>query len=303
MTAHVPASRRLNGPYAVLPLFLSALLLVAFVVAPPLLMPVARGGDLAMRAHELVTAWVARGGAGPPAALREFLDGWRDYHLLKAALAAAAAVALWRVARAAGRRSVGRRAVGRRAVGRLAVGRLAVGRLAVWRRAVVGGRAYGPVGVSVTAAGLAVLAVLAVLANLQGALAPLASAVSLLPPADGDMQYAAALARLSAGVSGGPAHATGPAGAVLTDFAFFHLVLAGLVWLLAVGLGTVSFQLARRRVRAGREGGGTARETRFLTRLSALSAAAAIVALVVAGANLSTAGDAGPELAAYLTRK
>ena len=298
MTAHVPASRRLNGPYAVLPLFLSALLLVAFVVVPPLLMPVARGGDLAMRAHELVTAWVARGGAGPPAALREFLDGWRDYHLLKAALAAAAAVALWRVARAAGRRSVGRRAVGRRAVGRLAVGRLAV-----WRRAVVGGRAYGPVGVSVTAAGLAVLAVLAVLANLQGALAPLASAVSLLPPADGDMQYAAALARLSAGVSGGPAHATGPAGAVLTDFAFFHLVLAGLVWLLAVGLGTVSFQLARRRVRAGREGVGTARETRFLTRLSALSAAAAIVALVVAGANLSTAGDAGPELAAHLTRK
>ena len=298
MTAHVPASRRLNGPYAVLPLFLSALLLVAFVVVPPLLMPVARGGDLAMRAHELVTAWVARGGADPPAALREFLDGWRDYHLLKAALAAAAAVALWRVARAAGRRSVGRRAVGRRAVGRLAVGRLAV-----WRRAVVGGRAYGPVGVSVTAAGLAVLAVLAVLANLQGALAPLASAVSLLPPADGDMQYAAALARLSAGVSGGPAHATGPAGAVLTDFAFFHLVLAGLVWLLAVGLGTVSFQLARRRVRAGREGGGTARETRFLTRLSALSAAAAIVALVVAGANLSTAGDAGPELAAHLTRK
>ena len=94
MTAHVPASRRLNGPYAVLPLFLSALLLVAFVVVPPLLMPVARGGDLAMRAHELVTAWVARGGAGPPAALREFLDGWRDYHLLKAALAAAAAVAI-----------------------------------------------------------------------------------------------------------------------------------------------------------------------------------------------------------------
>ena len=117
------------------------------------------------------------------------------------------------------------------------------------------------------------------------------------------MQYAAALARLSAGVSGGPAHATGPAGAVLTDFAFFHLVLAGLVWLMAVGLGAVSFQLARRRVRGRRAGGGTTREKRFLTRLSALSAAAAIVALVVAGANLSTAGDAGPELAAYLTRK
>lgn len=198
------AARR-HHPYAVLPLALSGQLVVAFVVVPPLVMPVSQsGGDLAERVRELMTAWVAGGSAEQPPALHQFVEGWRDHHLIKAALAAAAGLALWRVARAAGRHAVG------------------------------GGRG---------------------------------SAV---------------------------------ANAVLTDFAFFHLVLALLAWLLAVGLGTASLLVWRRRVQAGRDHHPTQREKRSLTILSALTSAAAIAALVVASANSSSAADPRPGLAAYL---
>lgn len=262
-------SPRTSRPYAVLPLLFSALLIAAFVIVPPLAMPVNRsGGALPTRAQEMVTVWMTGGGAELPPALQHFVDGWRDYHLAKATLAAAALVSLGRVARGAGRR---------------------------WA---VGGRAYGQAVTVVVAGGLAFFAALVVMANLQGALAPLASAVSLLPPANGDASYAATLAQVSTQVSVG--HPTGAAAVVLTDFAFFHLVLAVLMWLLAIGLGTIAFRLARRRLRTGRAEVATAREKRLLTMLSAMAVATALVALVVAAANLSTAGDPGPGLTAYL---
>ena len=260
---------RSNRSYAVVPLLLSAILVVAFVVVPPLAVPVARGGvDLSSRAQGVITAWVAEGSAERPAALRDFVEGWRDYHVVKAALAATAGLALWRVAGEARRR---------------------------WA---VGGRAYGQAVTLVVASGLAFFAALVVLANLQGALAPLASAVSLLPSADGDASYAATLARLSAQVSAG--RPTGAAGAVLTDFAFFHLVLAALAWLLAIGLGTGSVRLLRRRLQARHDVSTPLREKLLLTTLSALTAATALLALVVATANISTAGDPAPELTAFL---
>ncbi len=257
-------------PYAVLPLLLSALFVAAFVALPPLVLPVARGGDLPSRAQGLVTAWVV-GGGERPAPFGEFVDGWRDYHVLKAALAAAAGVALWRVARDASRR---------------------------W---VVGARAYGQVVILVAAGGLGLLAALVVIANLQGALAPLASAVSLLPRSNGDASYAAMLARLSAAVSGGgEARATRVAGAVLTDFAFFHLVLAILAALLAAALLVAARQLWRRRRGPAEAGQAGRREYRLLTMLSAVAVGAALLTLVVAAANLSTAGDPVPGLTAYL---
>lgn len=195
-----------NG-YAVRWLALSTLAVVAFVAVPPLLMPVARGNpDLPAAAAAAVTSYWSAGVAVPDQPVQDLLDGWRDYHWAKAVLALLAVVAL-----------LGCAAVIPRC-------------RAVARWAYRGGAAF---------------AMLLVMANVQGALAPLASLLSLLPEAGGSSGLETALSALAADVSAG---ATSPVGAaILTDFAAFHAVLAVMAGLLGLGLLVIGVREVVRR--------------------------------------------------------
>lgn len=153
--------------------------------------------------------------------LSDLVGRWRDYHLAKAVIAVVAVVVLARAA--------------------------AVGR----RRASTAGRprwhALGP-----AAAGLgALVAVLLLVANVQGAFAPFASLLSLLPTTTADRSFAPtlgeireALARRAVDGHGGPA----PLERMIDAFVGYHVVLAVLAGALAlVAAGSVARALVRRR--------------------------------------------------------
>ena len=264
----------------------AALAVVAFVVVPPLLMPVTRNDvDLPSRARQGVTAMWSGDSADPSPSLQALLDGWRDYHLVKALFAALALAALGRLT------------------------------LALWRswsahpgpirrllRLLAGG----------ASAALALFAALLVLANIQGALAPLASLVSLLPPVDGTSGtavgdgYGQALAALSADLAAANPgeHATAASAATaatVEDFASFHLSLAVMAGLLAVGLCGAAGALWRRR--AARRGSGDAvahREGRALTGMAGSAVCLALALLVIAAANVGTARAPIPALLSFI---
>lgn len=130
-------------------------------------------------------------------------------------------------------------------------------------------------------AGLAAIALVVTLANIQGALAPLASVLSLLPDDPDSTTLRLVVPALRADLEDG---ATGPLTvALLRDFSTYHLVLAVLAGLTALGLAVLGVTSWRRaRLVAG-----------FLL-------AGAVGAAVVAAANVGTALDPAPALDAFL---
>ena len=130
-------------------------------------------------------------------------------------------------------------------------------------------------------AGLAAIALVVTLANIQGAMTPLASVLSLLPDDPDSTTLRLVVPALRADLEDG---AAGPLTvALLRDFSTYHLVLAVLAGMTALGLAALGVTGWRRaRLVAGFLVGG------------------AVGAAVVAAANVGTALDPGPALDAFL---
>lgn len=145
----------------------------------------------------------------------------------------------------------------------------------------------------------ALFASVTVMANIQGAVAPFSSLLSMLPTGSTDGELTGALGRIRR-------HLAAPAGSadrtppqldvMIGDFARYHAAMAVIGAVVAVVLIGVS-------VAAWRRFAGTTSRDRRTRRLSAwfgvLAALSALVLIVVAVANTTTARDSRPALAAF----
>ncbi|KAF0845490.1 hypothetical protein [Nocardia caishijiensis] len=244
-------------------------LAVAFVVAPPLIAGWLPGAGFADEAalrtgfrSAFVTYWQA-GQAEFTPALRATVDYWSAYHVVKAVVAA-----LWSIVL------------------------VALGVL-LWRsslRAVGAKRTMFAVAGVIATLVLAIAAV-AVLANIQGAVTPFASLLPMAIDGAPDGELAAVLTEVGQALAG---HPDGPAAlaVMVEDFARYHVamaVLAAVASAALLGLGVVLWR--HREGSAGR-----------VVRAYALAAVVVgVLFVVVAVANVTTARDPVPGLAALLT--
>lgn len=216
------------------------------------------------------SAFVRAGASGARADARglvELVSLWRDFHLIKAALAVLLVLALLRLSSVL---SLQARVAGPRR----------------WALAAYGG---------VLASMLAALTI--ALANLQGALAPLASTASLLPRGRTSGELGAVLGELRQAVQVDPASPAGVAGKLLADFERYHAVFA----ILAAVVGAL---LTAHALRAAVEGWRRRRRralppSTWLWRFGLFCPAGAFF-LLVATANASTWLHPGPALVASL---
>lgn len=208
---------------------------------------------------DAVAAYWHSGRAAWTDEIRDLIDQWRSYHLVKAVIAGAAVVLLAQVAvRSRRRASTGVHPM-RRAVGAAATG-----------------------------TGL-LLAVLVLIANIQGAAAPFASLLSVLPapaanrsfaPTSGEIRDALAQ-RATSGHAGAPALER-----MIDAFVDYHVVLAVLAGALAVSAAVVVVRgLARRQRSAGAAASTARRGLVALTGPALVCVAAGVLCL----ANVSTA--------------
>lgn len=263
-----PAPRRL------LWLLLSAgVLAVAVVLAPFPLASVWLDGVYPNRAAlvdslsaAVVRFWSANASVtGPDLALP--VTFWQHFHLVKAALAALLLVVLV---------FLGSRTWGVYTRTTTAVRRVGVGALAV---------AEGL---------LALLALVVTVANLQGAVAPLSSALGLLPVGTSEPALAQTTDEIRQALASGT---PGPAlKALLADFTRYHVAMAVLGTLVTVGLLAAAVTLWLRRARIP----APAPRGRGLVAIAAVTllATAAFFAVVTAG-NVSTVADPAPALLAF----
>lgn len=216
-------------------------------------------------------AFVRTQGSSGGATLASLVDVWREFHLVKAALAMALVVVLAALASGLGRaaREAGPGPARRRALG-------------------------GYVGVLAWALG----ALTAALANLQGAIAPLSSVASLLPIGRLTGELPATLQALRSAVQVDPAHGGhGFAGALLADFALYHLAFAGMAGAVGVLLMVQAIRAAMEpwRARRGHEPASPTRPWRVV-----IVGAAGALFLLLAAANASTWLQPAPALIASL---
>ncbi|GAA3349106.1 hypothetical protein GCM10020358_70030 [Amorphoplanes nipponensis] len=253
---------------------LAAALAVAFVVAPRPLAALGPGGGFADR-RELAGAlrgafaeyWRAGDRRFAPG-LERVVDYWFRYHVAKAVIAALLLAVLV-------------------ALGvRLGQAFLRAGGLGAGRRA-----ALAAAGFLVTALTLFATAVL--MANIQGAAAPFASLLPMLPDDATAEQIRQRLAGATSG--GGP---TPPAlDAMISDFARYHLALALVAALVAVVLAGAGVVVWRRSARAGTD----RRMRRLLRSFGVLAGVMSVLVIVIAAANTGTAADPAPALLAFFT--
>lgn len=233
----------------------------AFVWLPALLV----GGATTSRSvlhrstADAVAAYWHAGRAPWTDEVRDLVGQWRYYHLAKAVIAGAAVVVL---ARAAAR-----------------------GR----RRASTATRPM-PNSAGTTATGIgALVAVLLLVANVQGAVAPFASLLSVLPATTANRSFAATLAEIrdalaQRAISGGAGPP--PLERMIEAFVGYHVVLAALAGALAVlATGFVVRALARRRRPAGATAPVAGPSRIALAGTALLCVAAGVLCL----ANVSTA--------------
>lgn len=281
---HIPASppRQAGGSVRALATLgaLAATLLAAFVVAPRTLAAGSAGrdfpteGDLVDAFRESFVQYWGAGARIFPPGLEGVVDYWFRYHLAKAVIAAALlavlvalGVVLWRAFVRAGGRGAGRSA------------------------------ALAAAGVAVTM--LALFSLAAVMANIQGAVAPFASLLPLLPVGETDGPLADTLGQvrqqLSASLGAG-GQSTPALEAMVSDFARFHTtmaVIAAIVAAVFAGAGAVLW------TRYAATGSSDRRARRVLGSLGVLSALLALSVIVVGVANTTTAADPAPALLAF----
>jgi hypothetical protein len=252
----------------------------AFVLAPRTLAASTPGGGFAdQRAliDTLRTAFVdywRSGGRGYPPGLEKVVEYWFRYHVAKAVIAAlllivlvALGVLLWKAF-------------------------LRVGGLGRRRRTVL-----ASAGALVTA--LALFSVAIVMANIQGAVAPFASLLSMLPVGAPNAQLTDTVDQVRQRLAEYPSAGgkTPPALEVMIrDFARYHatmVVLAAIVALVLAGVSTASWR------RCAKTGSSDRRTRYVLGSFGVLSALLSLAVIVIAAANMSTATDPAPALLAF----
>lgn len=243
------------------------------VFAVPILVVAARGltSESALKTAA-GSAFVRATPSGTRIEARQLVDLvslWREFHLVKAALAVLLVLALARLVAVLSRQPCGQGARPPRRAERVAFG----GVLA-WM----------------------LVALTIALANLQGAVAPLASVSSLIPPPHPSSELGAVLGELRRAVQIDPTAPAGLAGDLLIDFTRYHATLA----ILATVVGAALIVLALRAVVDGwRRRRGAAAPGTWPWQLGLCGGAGAFF-LVVAAANASTWLNPAPALVASL---
>ncbi|MFF8375448.1 hypothetical protein ACF07V_04810 [Streptomyces sp. NPDC015661] len=255
-------------------------LAAAFVLAPRTLAATGPGDDFGepgVLAGAFRKAFVGYWSAGErrfPADLDGIVDYWSRYHVAKGVIAALLLTAL-----------------------------VALGVL-LWK-AFVRADGLGPAKrFSLAAAGvvttlLALFSLAAVMANIQGATAPFASLLPMLPAGTTDGELAGALGEVGQrlAVAPGAGHQDPPAlDVMIGDFARYHEAMAVIAATVAVGLAVLGV-LSWRRFR--RTGPADRRTRRAVAAFGVLSALAALFVVMVAVANTTTAADPRPALLAF----
>ena len=256
---------------------------IAFVFAPAALAASAPGGGYSGQAALIdavrtgfIDYWNSGNRAFPPD-LARVVDYWFRYHVAKAvisallfAVLAALGVLLWRAYLRAGGLGAGKKA------------------------------ALASAWAIVTA--LAVVAAAAVVANIQGAVAPFASAISMLPIGGPDQRLAGAVAQIHQQLtdyqSSNERPTSPPLQAVISDYTLYHavlVVLASLVTLMLIGASVTAW----RRFAAAKSSGKHAR--RALASFGVLSILLTLAVIVVLAANVSNTADPIPGLLGVFT--
>ena len=256
----------------------AAALGAAFVYAPRLMAASTLGGgfsDQRSLIANLRDAFVGYWGSSSrnfAPQMQRIVDYWFRYHVAKAVIAAlllgvltVLAVLLWRTYLRADLGALGRSAVA---------------------------SAWG------FAAMLTLLSVALLAANIQGAVAPFASLLSMLPAAEPDKQFTATLDQVRSGLAhySGADDRTSPAlQGMVDDFALYHAALVALAAIVAIALIGMSVLAWRRFARVNSD----RRARRAFAGLGVASIAVSLAVIVVAAANLSTAADPAPALSAF----
>ncbi|MEU0600885.1 hypothetical protein ABZ484_22000 [Streptomyces sp. NPDC006393] len=248
----------------------------AFVVAPGPLAAGASGGGFSdeRRLREAFrSAFVGYWSSGEQnfsPDLDRVVDYWFRYHVAKAVIAALLLMVL-----------------------------LALGVL-LWKAFLSAGRLGGAGRAALASAGvvatmLAVFSLVLVMANVQGAAAPFASLMPMLPggPAHGHLADALdeVRQRLAAGERTPPA-----LDVMISDFSWYHVVMAVIaasVSVVLIAMSVVSWK------RFAATGAADRRTRRVVGAFGVLSAVLSLVVIVVAVANTSTAADPAPALSAF----
>lgn len=266
---------RAPAPRSTRALSLAAVVATVAVFVVPVLVATLRGytgeGSLAAAAESAFVRADLGGQVADSRALAELTARWREFHVVKAALAGLLVLVL-----------VGLTSRLRQAVEAAGPGRQ--------RGALIA--AYGGV------VGWLLGALTVLLANVQGAMAPLASVASLLPAAGGTGELGGVLAGLRRAVEADPPPAGGLAEDLLGDFTRYHAVLAVLAAVAAVVLLTLALAAVSGRWRLR----GTRRSSSQPTWAvrAALHGAAGAFFLLLSLANTSTWVDPVPALVATL---
>lgn len=271
---------RVPGHPLALPGVLAAALGAAFVLAPGVLAAIWPGGGYAGQGA-LITGsrsgfikyWNS-GDQNYPPELERLVDYWIRYHAAKAMIAALLlTVLIMLCARLWGPL--------------LRAGRLAPGRVAALASS------------GALAAMLALVAAVLTVVNIQGAVAPFASLLSMLPLGTHDTQLTTAIGQVKQDLAEYP-HARGgtpPAlQAMISDFAIYHaaiVVLAAIVAVILIGMSVVSW---RRRARTS---SSERRIRRTLGLAGASSALLSLAVIVIAVANLGNAMHPASALLAF----
>jgi heme/copper-type cytochrome/quinol oxidase subunit 2 len=257
----------------------AVVLAAAFVVAPGTLAASRPGGGFADQLSLVDTLGKAfveywrSGDRDLSPSLERVVDYWFRYHVAKAVIAAillivlvALGVLLWRAFLRAGALGAGRRA------------------------------ALASAGVLVTMPALFSLVV--VMANVQGAVAPFASLLSLLPvgASGGVLADTFDQVRQRLAESAGAGHRTPPALEVMiSDYALYHVTLVVIGSIVAVVLIGMSIVLWRR---SARTGSSDRRTRRVLRSFGVLSTVLSLIMIVVVVANMTNVADPAPALLA-----
>ncbi|WP_218028382.1 hypothetical protein [Nocardia yamanashiensis] len=251
-------------------------LAVAFVLAPARLAARGSTGDFADES-DLRTAFRAAfadywrsGKRDLNPALQQIVDYWFRYHLVKAVVAAILLAVLARLA------------------------------LLLWRSFLAAAPDTG--GTTALAAGATVTTLLSLfstvllMANIQGMIAPFASLLPMLTSGPSDPETATVRAQITQYLTDYPANGTPPAlDVMISDFARYHVAMAIIAATVAIAFIAVSILLWKRYAATDY----TARRPRRLLAVSAiLSALLSLTALVVVYANVTSAADSPPALAA-----
>jgi hypothetical protein len=254
----------------------------AFVRAPAVLAASAPGGGYAGQPAlitALRTAFVEYWGSGSrayPPDLERLADYWTRYHVAKAVIAALLLTVLV--------------ILGARLWGAL----LRAGRLTPGR-----GAALTLSGVLVTV--LAVCSAVLVVANIQGAVAPFASLISMLPLGSHNERFIHTVTQVRQSLAGYPGtrgHTAPALEAMISDFALYHAALVALTAAVAVILIVMSVVSWRRRAHTR----SSDRRTRYVLGLAGVSSAVlALAVVVVTVANLGTALHPAPALLAFFS--